>query len=145
MFRGISECHIWYEGRDIGENTAKSYVAQVNSFLSSFSMQGLESMLCIGDRGGLIEVKLRELTAGTVMVYLFTLKAFLKWFKAQLEWLQEVDLTSDRVATIVPKVACLFLFNDASTLVDHQRPTRYCHKITKDSYYNDIYLKTRDD
>ena len=72
-----------YEGRDIGENTAKSYVAQVKSFLPSFSRQGLESLLSFGDRGRPIEVKLRELTAGTVRAYLYTLQAFLKWFRAQ--------------------------------------------------------------
>ena len=59
-----------YEGRDIGENTVKSYAQQVKSFLPSFSRQGIESLLSMGDRGGLIEEKLKELTAGTVRAYL---------------------------------------------------------------------------
>ena len=49
-------------------------------------------------------VKLREFTAGTVRAYLYTLQGFLKWFRAQSECLQVVDLTSDRVATILAKV-----------------------------------------
>ena len=57
----------------------------------------------MGDKGGLIEIKLRELSAGTVRAYLYTLQGFLKWFKAQPEWLQEVDLSSDRVGTIIAK------------------------------------------
>ena len=93
-----------YEGRDIGGTTAKSYVAQVKSFIPSFSRQGLDSLLCIGDKGALIEVNLRELSAGTVRAYLYTLHGFLKWFKVQPEWLQEVDLSSDRMATIIAKV-----------------------------------------
>ena len=64
----------------------------------------MESLLSMGDRDGLIKAKLLELTAGTVRAYLYTLQAFLKWFRAQPEWLQEVDLTSDRVGTILAKV-----------------------------------------